>query len=39
MLIAAGVDRMVINLRPLGAGETIPYLDRVAGALPLRPAP
>jgi hypothetical protein len=38
-LIAAGVDRMVINLRPLGAGKTIPHLDRVAGALPLPPAP
>lgn len=38
-LIAAGVDRMVINLRPLGAGETIPHLDRLVGTLPLPPAP
>ncbi|HEX5696811.1 MAG TPA: LLM class F420-dependent oxidoreductase [Acidimicrobiia bacterium] len=37
-LVAAGVDRMVINLRSLGAEETIPHLDRLASALPLPPA-
>lgn len=34
-LVAAGVDRMVFNLRSLGPDETIPYLDSLAGALPL----
>ncbi len=34
-LVAAGVDRMVFSLRSLGPDETIPYLDRLAGALPL----
>ena len=37
-LAAAGVDRVVINLRPLGAEETIAHLDRVATALDLVPA-
>jgi probable F420-dependent oxidoreductase len=29
-LAAAGVDRVVFNLRPQGPEETIPYLDRLA---------
>lgn len=36
-LAAAGVDRVVINLRPLGAEETIAHLDRIATALDLDP--
>jgi probable F420-dependent oxidoreductase len=36
-LDAAGVDRVVFNLRPLGPGETIGYLDRLASALFLPP--
>ncbi len=34
-LIAAGVDHITFNLRPLPPAETIPYLDRLAGALGL----
>ena len=35
VLNAAGVDRVIFNLRPLGPEETIGYLDRLASALPL----
>jgi probable F420-dependent oxidoreductase len=34
-LIEAGIDHTTFNLRPLPPAETIPYLDRLAGALGL----
>jgi hypothetical protein len=34
-LIDAGIDHTIFNLRPLPADQTIPYLDRLAGALSL----
>jgi probable F420-dependent oxidoreductase len=34
-LIDAGIDHTIFNLRPLPADKTIPYLDRLAGALSL----
>lgn len=34
-LIDAGVDHTIFNLRSLGAEETVGYLDRLAGGLPL----
>jgi probable F420-dependent oxidoreductase len=36
-LTAAGVDRVVFNLRPLPAAETIPHLDRLAAEVGLEP--
>jgi len=36
-LVAAGVDRAVFNLRPLGPEETIPHLTRLATDLGLEP--
>jgi hypothetical protein len=35
MLTEAGVDHTIFNLRPLGPAETVGYLDRLAGGLPL----
>jgi len=34
-LAEAGVDHAIFNLRPLPTDQTIPYLDRLAGELPL----
>jgi probable F420-dependent oxidoreductase len=34
-LIDAGVDHTIFNLRPLGHDETVVYLDRLAGEIPL----
>lgn len=34
-LAEAGVDHAIFNLRPLPPDQTIPYLDRLAGELPL----
>jgi probable F420-dependent oxidoreductase len=34
-LVAANVDHTIFNLRPLGTEETVGYLDRLAGEIPL----
>ena len=34
MLMEAGVDHIIFNLRSLGRDETTRYLDRLAEALP-----
>jgi hypothetical protein len=34
-LIAADIDHTIFNLRPLGTSETVGYLDRLAGEIPL----